>query len=161
MPIELPPLRARPSEIEPLARHLLARVGSIAGRSLALGADAIEVMVRHAWPGNVRQLENAIEHAVAVCRGQTIHAEDLPIDVREPGRTTRPVHGSPATHAAPASPPAPAGPVAAPHPGAEDDEASRLRAALEAHRWNRGAAAEALGMSRTTLWRKLRALGLV
>ena len=224
VPVELPPLRERQSEIEPLARFLLARISANAGRALILGPDAIDTMVRYTWPGNVRQLENALEFAVAMCRGQTIHAEDLPVELRSPQRAPAPrplppppvapapagwghhpspsggpwpvapsapawaaapsdaaawahhaapypaypAHAAPqppphAVHANPANPP-PTAPPAMPAPTAgapaEDDEAAQIRAALEAHRWNKSAAAEALGISRTTLWRKLRALGL-
>ncbi|MBL8788103.1 MAG: sigma-54-dependent Fis family transcriptional regulator [Deltaproteobacteria bacterium] len=172
VPIELPPLRERPGEVAPLAHHLLARVGAAAGRALLLGDDAIAVLEAYAWPGNVRQLENALEHAVAVCRGQTLHAEDLPNEVRDPRRATpsRPVDPELSIATQPRHLPAPAplrtapaiaGPQEAPLPHVSDaDEVSRIKAALEGHRWNRGAAAQALGMSRTTLWRKLRMLGL-
>ncbi|MFO0553625.1 MAG: sigma-54 dependent transcriptional regulator [Polyangiaceae bacterium] len=155
-PIELPPLRERIEEIPPLAHYLLARVSAASGRALMLGSDALEVLEQYPWPGNVRQLENALEHAVAMCRGQTIHAEDLPNEVRDPAR--RPALNG---RAAPTPPraPLPTHAEASP-PTMEGDELSRIKAALEAHHWNRGAAAQALGMSRTTLWRKLRALGL-
>lgn len=172
VPIELPPLRDRPGEIGPLAHHLLARVSAAGGRALSLGDDALASLEAYPWPGNVRQLENALEHALAMCRGQTIHAEDLPLEVRDPARRLPRVEAKPAR-------PTPARPVVAEQPGHTpvanpvdradpadpadpDDEAEseRIKAALEVHRWNRGAAAQALGMSRTTLWRKLRLLGL-
>ncbi len=81
-------------------------------------------------PGNVREIENAIEYAVAVGRGQTIQPEDLPIEVANGGNV------------ADALPP--------------DD----LRAVLERHHWRRMEAAKSLGMSRTTLWRRMREAGL-
>jgi len=173
VPVEIPPLRERPGEVAPLAHHLLARVGAAAGRALSLGDDALAALEAYAWPGNVRQLENALEHAVAVCRGQTIHAEDLPKEVRDPRRATParlvPPHSEVpiATQVALATPGGSSPPhTSPPHTSAshasdsDADEIERIKAALEAHRWNRGAAAQVLGMSRTTLWRKLRALGL-
>ena len=134
VPIEVPPLRQRREDIEPLAHHLLARVAARHGRELRFSPDALRAMLRYPWPGNVRELENAIEYAVAVVHGQTIHIEDLPIEVSEP---------------------APSLPVLA-----TTEETQSLRDALDAHRWNREDTARALGMSRTTLWRKMREAGL-
>ena len=136
VPIEIPPLRARREDIEPLARYLLARVAARHGRELRFSPDAIRALLRYSWPGNVRELENAIEYAVAVGPGQTIHPEDLPLEILEP---TKPMPIVPHTPAA---------------------EAELLRRALEEHRWQRDATARSLGISRTTLWRKMREAGL-
>ncbi len=145
LPIHIPPLRERREDIESLARHLLHRVSARHGRSLILGPDALHMLLRHRWPGNARELENALEYAVAVCRGQTLHAGDLPAEVQSP---TDPVART-------------AGRVAEGPPVPDDAaERERLRTALDAHRWNREDAARALGMSRTTLWRRMRELGL-
>jgi transcriptional regulator of acetoin/glycerol metabolism len=100
-------------------------------------------MLRFSWPGNVRELENAIEFGVAVCKGQTIHHEDLPAEVLREGALPR---------ATPAKAPDPQ------PPSGVGAEAERLRAALEAHHWRRDRAARALGISRSTLWRRLREL---
>ena len=139
VPIEIPPLRDRRDDIEPLARVLLARVAGRQGRSLRLSPDATRLLLDHDWPGNARELENALEYAVAVCRGQTILPEDLP---ELSGAT-----------AAPATP-------AAATPPADRAEADLLRAVLDAHHWRRGDAARALGISRSTLWRRMREAGL-
>ncbi len=92
VPIAIPPLRQRPEDVGPLAHHLLARITSRVGRALQLSPDALEVMARYPWPGNVRQLENALEYAVALCQGQTLQVEHLPpevrMDVLEPERAT-------------------------------------------------------------------------
>jgi transcriptional regulator with PAS, ATPase and Fis domain len=133
VPIELPPLRTRREDIEPLARYLLSRVAAHHNREVRFSPDAVRAMLRYSWPGNVRELENAIEYAVAVVRSQTIHAEDLPLEVNEP-----------------------AGP---PLVVSHEDTVS-LRASLDANHWNREATARALGISRTTLWRKMREAGL-
>jgi len=133
VPIELPPLRTRREDIEPLARYLLSRVAARHGREVRFAPDGIRAMLRYAWPGNVRELENAIEYAIAVVRGQTIHAEDLPLEVNEP-----------------------AAPVAV----ARTEDATSIRETLDAHKWNREETARALGISRTTLWRKMREAGL-
>ena len=92
------------------------------------------------------RFNHALEYAVAVSRGQTIHAADLPEEIirgrsgpSAPGRTAAVSTSS------------------GPDPSSERE---RVRASLDAHRWNRAEAARALGMSRTTLWRKMRELGL-
>ena len=155
VPIEVPPLRSRREDVEPLARTLLARVGERHGRALRLGPDALRALLGYPWPGNVRELENALEFAVAVARGQTIHAEDLPVEIL----AASPAQPSAET-AEPIALPAPAGPVPA-SALADTAERERLRSALAAHHWRRDEAARALGISRTTLWRRMRELDLV
>jgi DNA-binding NtrC family response regulator len=76
--IEVPPLRARPSDIPLLASHFLARYAKENGKQISGFSDeALERMVRYPWPGNVRELENAVERAVVVSRGELIRPEDL------------------------------------------------------------------------------------
>ena len=144
VPISIPSLRERREDVEPLAMHLLARVAGRQDRSLLLAPDALRVLLEYHWPGNARELENALEYAVAVCRGQTIHEDDLPIEVRGPHLARE--HGGAYV------------PVMASSADGEDLE--RIRRALDEHRWNRAETAIALGMSRTTLWRRMRELGL-
>jgi DNA-binding NtrC family response regulator len=151
VPIEIPPLRARREDIEPLATFLLARVGARQGRALRFSPEVLRLLLEHDWPGNVRELENVLEYAVAVCKGQTILPEDLPSEVsagyvdpyEETGR--------------PELAPRAAGNGSEP---AIEIDAARIRGALEACRWRRHEAARTLGISRTTLWRRMRALGL-
>jgi transcriptional regulator with GAF, ATPase, and Fis domain len=154
VPIEIPPLRERREDIEPLARHLLTRVAARHARSLFLSPPALRALLEYPWPGNARELENALEFAVAVCRGQTIHRGDLPLEVQEwhSGRTESP-DKSPHPSVA-------ADDHGAASEAAAEDERQRLKAALDAHRWSRARTARALGMSRTTLWRKMREFGL-
>jgi transcriptional regulator of acetoin/glycerol metabolism len=131
------------------------------GRALQFSPDALRALLRHDWPGNVRELENALEYAVAVCRGQTLLPEDLPELI--PQTSLAPAFASDSGELTPTrSPYPPEGrPGARPHPRADAQEVERLRRVLEDHRWNRGAAARALGISRTTLWRRLREAGLI
>ena len=150
VPIHIPPLRERPEDIEPLARHLLVRVGAREGRAVRLSPDALDALKRYAWPGNVRELENAVEYAVAVCQRQTVQVEDLPPELSAASERGA---GSRAEAAAAAAGVSRAGP-------AGDDEAARIRSVLEAHHWHHARAAAELGISRTTLWRRMRALGL-
>jgi DNA-binding NtrC family response regulator len=152
VPIEIPPLRERREDIEPLATFLLARVGARQGRALRFSPDVLRQLLEHTWPGNVRELENVLEYAVAVCKGQTILPEDLPGEV-----------GAAAPHSSGAGPrahgPLPTPPNGTHRAGAEAADAARVRGALEACRWRRNEAARVLGMSRTTLWRRMRELG--
>ena len=71
IPIHVPPLRERPTDIEPLARHFLRKFALQMGKPLSdFDAEALAALRRWTWPGNVRELENAIEHAVAVSDGR-------------------------------------------------------------------------------------------
>ena len=145
-PLELPPLRSRREDIEPMARLLLSRVGSRTGRALRLSPEAVRVLLSYEWPGNVRELENALEFAATVCQGQTLQPEDLPPEVIAAGPP-------PGEEPAPLARTRPTAPLPT-----EDDR--ELRAALELNRWNREATARALGVSRSTLWRRMRAASL-
>ena len=138
VPIEIPPLRARREDIEPLARLLLRRVGERHGRHLRLSPEVVRAFLDYAWPGNVQELETAIEYAIAVTKTAQIQLEDLPAEIA----------GRPAATAASAD-------------SLSVSEAQRLRAALETHRWRRQETASALGISRATLWRRMRELGLL
>jgi transcriptional regulator with PAS, ATPase and Fis domain len=146
VPIHIPPLRERPEDIEPLARHILQRVAARENRAVRLSPDAMRLLARHPWPGNVRELENAIEYAIAVCQRQTVQVEDLPPEIA--GDEAEP-------HSA-GNAPAPAATPDAAEPG----EIGKIRAALEANRWHHARTAADLGISRSTLWRKLKAHGL-
>jgi transcriptional regulator with PAS, ATPase and Fis domain len=140
VPIEIPPLRDRREDVEPLARALLARVGARQGRSLRLSPDAMRRLLAYEWPGNARELENALEYAVAVCHGQTILPEDLPEFA-----TGHSVAATPAVAATTSR---------------ERIDAEPLRSVLDTHHWRRNDAARALGISRSTLWRRMREAGL-
>jgi transcriptional regulator with PAS, ATPase and Fis domain len=145
VPIHIPPLRERPEDLEPLARHILQRVAARENRAVRFSPDALRVLARHPWPGNVRELENAVEYAIAVCQRQTVQVEDLPPEIA-------------ADEAPPPS--APGSPAPAPPEAEEPGEIGRIRAALEANRWHHARAAADLGISRSTLWRKMKAHGL-
>ena len=136
IPIEVPPLRARAEDVEPLAQHLLARIAARHGRELRLSPDAIRVLLRHTWPGNVRELEAAVEHGAVVAKGPTINPDDLSHEVTRSFDDPR-------------------------FRATDHGELQTIRAALDTHHWNREATARSLGMSRTTLWRKMRELRLV
>jgi DNA-binding NtrC family response regulator len=80
--ITLPPLRDRRGDIPLLANHALAKFGHLAeSRVKEIGREAMEVLLDYTWPGNVRQLESAIERAILLCEGETIMPRDLPQEV--------------------------------------------------------------------------------
>jgi transcriptional regulator with GAF, ATPase, and Fis domain len=157
-PIEVPRLRDRREDIEPIAKLLLGKAGARTGRALRFSPETVRVLLSHPWPGNVRELENALEFAATVCQGQTIQPEDLPPEVLEgagvpdgqgPTQAWSGGHGS-----------ASSGTGHGQAVQVPPEERAAVLAALEAHRWNRLETARALGMSRSTLWRRMRALGL-
>jgi sigma-54 dependent transcriptional regulator len=76
--VRLPPLRERPSDILPLARHFLAVYGAQLGLpAVLLAPDAVTSLERYPWPGNIRELENVINHALLICQGSVLHQGDL------------------------------------------------------------------------------------
>jgi transcriptional regulator with GAF, ATPase, and Fis domain len=157
-PIEVPPLRARREDVEPIARLLLSRAGARTGRELRLSPEAIRVLLSYGWPGNVRELENALEFAATVAQGQTIQPEDLPPEIAAPEAETHEPQPAEALAAAEASPARAQRALHLRRTTAGDRDV--IRQALEAAGWNRAEAAHALGISRSTLWRRMRALGL-
>lgn len=90
--IHLPPLRERPTDVLPLAEHLLQEVGRTVGRPAGrLAPDAVDALTEYRWPGNVRQLRNVLERATILCDGGLITAEHLllpPCDPAVTGATT-------------------------------------------------------------------------
>jgi len=89
--VTLPPLRERRGDIPLLANHALAKFGHLAdGRVKEIGREAMEVVLDYSWPGNVRQLESAIERAILLCEGEKVMPRDLPEEVlsrKTPGRS--------------------------------------------------------------------------
>jgi transcriptional regulator with GAF, ATPase, and Fis domain len=143
IPVQLPALRERRSDLPLLVDHLLDRFASLGkGKAATISPRAMAILMDHHWPGNVRELENALEHAVVCSRGSVIEPEALPRALLVPAQP-------------PAAPGAAVPPIL-PKPPA--DERERILRALESCRWNRGRAATYLGMDRTTLWRKMQRL---
>ncbi|MGC4093123.1 MAG: aliphatic sulfonate ABC transporter substrate-binding protein [Polyangiaceae bacterium] len=86
--LTLPPLRSRPGDILPLARHFLALHGQRTGRAAPrLSNGAEQRLLAHPWPGNIRELENAIEHALALCATPELRADDLELESATPACT--------------------------------------------------------------------------
>jgi DNA-binding NtrC family response regulator len=154
VPIEVPPLRERREDTPPLVHHLLSRITSQRGLVRRISPQAMRILLDYAWPGNVRELANVIEYAVAVARGETILPDDLPQEILHPAYRTSADPEESDNLAAPSQELTPV------QPEKRDPEAARLVAALEKHRWKRADAAQELGLSRSTLWRKIRELKL-
>ena len=150
MPLTLPPLRERPADVLALATHFVRRFGEQNGRPQAsLDDAALAALAAHRWPGNVRQLQNLVERLVVLADADRIGASDVE---RELGKAPLAAPAT-ATGAAPAAS-STADPTL---------DASRLKAekdaivqALERAKDNRTLAARLLGVSRRTLYNKLR-----
>ncbi|HEY0986620.1 MAG TPA: sigma 54-interacting transcriptional regulator [Kofleriaceae bacterium] len=145
----IPPLRRRISEIDRLARLFIARASRDAGLAVEpeLTDEALGLLLRYHWPGNIRELRNAVERAVYLTTDSAIRREHLPLEV-----LTRPP---------PAAPPPAASALSAGEPAASgDDDRSRLIDALLRCGGNQTEAARLLGISRRTLVSRLTTYGL-
>jgi PAS domain S-box-containing protein len=140
--LELPPLRRRKEDIPLLVAQFIERFNRIQGKTVpGIAAEALSLLMAHDWPGNVRELENVIERAFILCSEGLIRIGHLPEEVTAIGAST----------------------------GADSDvrsahdllDAQSIRAALERNGYNRLAAAKELGMHKTTLFRRIKKLGIV
>ncbi len=134
--VKLPPLRERRGDLPLLSRAFLAEHRAATGKEVEeIGAEAMAVLMAYPWPGNVRELRNALEFAVICARGSIVRPEDLPPELLEVGpsaSSSEPAH----------------------------DERERILTSLDRARGNRTQAAELLGISRATLYRRMRELGI-
>ena len=171
VPIPVPPLRDRPEDILPVADHLMKRLTVELGRpELTLSEEARVAMRAYAWPGNVRELANAIERAVIGAEGDTIREGDLVMDeelfipVHDQASGLRQAFTAPVAEAPPAARTLelPKGTLLI--PAGERDlariEAQIIRAVLSETGNQKSKAAEQLGINRTTLYNKLKELGI-
>lgn len=141
--IHLPPLRERLDDLPLLAGRILTRLNRTMGRQLqGLSPAALQVLGGYRFPGNVRELENILERAVIFAEGATIGPDDLDLGAARPGHT-----------AAAAEPAAFRGTL-------KEQEQRLIETALSRWEGNRTRAAEELGITRRTLFNKLRQLGL-
>jgi DNA-binding NtrC family response regulator len=163
VPIAVPPLRERPDDILPIAEHLLKRLAPELGRPGAKLSDGARAAMRaYVWPGNVREVANAVERAVITAEGDDIRADDLVMDERlaEPAASLSASVPAPTAPAVPAAPALPPGSLVIP-PGERNlarIEALLVRTALEEAGGQKSRAADMLGINRTTLYNKLKEL---
>ncbi len=128
----MPPLRERPADIEALTWHFVDELNARGARRIeAIEERVIEAMHHHDWPGNVRELQNVIQHAFAVGRGSVLRIDELTPELR----------GEP--------PPSP-------HRTQRSQEREHILEALRQTGGRKGEAAKLLGISRSTLWRRMR-----
>jgi len=147
--IGVPPLRARREDIPLLVETFLKRFNAETGKSISrISSEVNYCLMDYCWPGNVRELEHAIEHAFVTCQGDCINLFDLPVEIRmtelraatcrsrepEAGREVPPASGR----------------------SYRADTREGLIEALEAAGWNKAKAARLLGITRTTVWRKMK-----
>ena len=153
VPIELPPLRDRPADIPLLLDHFVDKFNRKLGRRVrAVAVDAAERLGRHAWPGNIRELENLMERVILLLDSEVVQLEDLPAEIR--GETSPPDLPSGDMPAAGES----LRDVVRVH--TQELERDLIRRALEATGWNVTHAAQRLGLSRKGLQLKLKDYGL-
>ena len=144
--LDVPSLRERVVDIEILAQDILRKLTSeYPGTAPHLSPRSLESLSAYAFPGNVRELENVLERALAMCEGDTIEPEDLGLRVEE--TTQEPTGNSDAI-------------AETLDEQLESQERDALTQALEQTRWNKTAAAELLGMSYRQLRYRLKKLGI-
>jgi two-component system response regulator HydG len=135
IPIQLPPLRDRQNDIPVLARHFLRVFAERQKKDIReFSTEAMRALLTYRWPGNVRELENTIEHAVVLAKGTAVEAVDFPPSMVRPASESTPP----------------------PSKSITDNEARLLREVLEECNWNKTEAAQRLGISRSTLYEKIR-----
>ncbi len=131
--IKVPPLRDRAEDIPIITFHYLKKISHINNKDIRrISPEALDTIETYPWPGNVRQLINALEHSAITCKGDTIEPGDLPEYIFSESKTG-------------------------------DDQSvdrNKLQAALDLHKGNRTLTAKYLGISRVTLWKRLKELGI-
>jgi transcriptional regulator with PAS, ATPase and Fis domain len=132
--IRIPPLRERAEDIPVLAYHYLKKIAAVNDKHVSgISPHALEVLQQYHWSGNVRQLINAIEHSVISCRAETVEVSDLPDYVFTNEKADETTAGL---------------------------DAGKIQAVLAKYRGNRTLAARHLGISRVTLWKKIKGSGI-
>jgi DNA-binding NtrC family response regulator len=145
IPIEIPPLRNRRDDIEPLIDYFIAKHSLSSNRKIrGLTSSARNLIMNYSWPGNVRQLESAIERAILLTEGDEIGVEDLPVEIRQQGQPANLIN------------------FKLPPEGIsfEELEKSLIIQAMEQTNWNITRAARLLGLSFRTLQYRLEKFGI-
>jgi PAS domain S-box-containing protein len=136
--LELPPLRERRADIPLLIDNILRRLSSARkAQANRISEEAMEILLNYDYPGNVRELENILEHALIICQEEVIGVKHLPIFLRKAMPAAGPEKGVSAQEGTPT-------------------EKERILEALKRHHWQRNEAARELHVDRTTLWRKMK-----
>ena len=140
VPIRVPALRERPQDIGELVSYFLAEFCTRNNfRPRAMDADVVSLLERYMWPGNVRELRNVVERMAILTPGDRITVDSIPLEMRQP-QASRPANGLQDVR--------------------DSAERERIRQALDQTDWNVSGAARLLGTERTSLHKRIRALGL-
>jgi len=141
VPFFIPPLRERPEDIEPLIHHFLDKVCKRSGKRIrSITPDVMDILRRHMWPGNIRELENVIEASVYFASGETITLEALPEYLRTTsvyqtdGKTLKQL--------------------------LEEAEKQIIQQSLQQHHFDKQKVAKALGISKSAMYEKIKKYGL-
>ncbi|MBM4326885.1 MAG: PAS domain S-box protein [Deltaproteobacteria bacterium] len=139
IPIVVPPLRERPGDVPLLVSHFIRQISARTGKCITgVDREAMEVLTRYNWPGNIRELINVIEYALVVCAGDTISRGDLPELTRASHTPLAPAHNA----------------------AMRRTSKERLIDALIVAKGKRGDAARVLGVSRQTVWSLIKKHGI-
>ena len=153
IPMEIPPLRDRAGDLPLLAAHFCRSQGKLLSQAVRLSGDVMSALAAYSWPGNVRELENAIACAAALCHAGNIQLVDLPSRIARANPAATP---PPPAAAVPAVLPVEAdAPAKSLHDFLRDKELEYMEMVIRRAGGNRARAAELLGISRATLYRKL------
>ncbi len=139
--LDLPPLNERREDIPLLIEHILKRLCALKRTTIErIAEDAMEVLLNYEYPGNVREMENILEHALIICQGDVIEKKHLPLFLQM-GVLSRAEMRTSASHGSDVL---------------RSDERTKILAALKRNDWHRSKTAKDLNMERTTLWRKMK-----
>ncbi len=172
--IELPSLRERPDDIPLLAEHFLRSAAMEFARDVdGFTTDAMSIMLAHRWPGNIRELENVIQRAVLLTKSKCIDCDSLPRSLLAPSNIA---NNAVAIHSAAGGTPSSQDTPSLYQPNAigkaravttqtlsealEGPEREIILEVLKANEWNRNVTADKLGINRTTLYKKMKKLGI-
>jgi len=143
--LELPPLRERRGDVPLLIEHIFSRLsGAKETRARRISEKAMEILLNYEYPGNIRELENILGHALIICRGESIEPSDLPISLQKSVPRAK----------------VPEELFTSPESPSRYSEKQRILEMLEQCDWHRGRTASELQMDRTTLWRKMKKYNL-
>ena len=161
--IGLPALRDRPADIPILARFFLRKIARISDKRVAdFDSDAMKLLELYSWPGNIRQLENVIIRTVFLAHANKISAKDLPAEIRHISGTELglPLNSCDSIETAPLPEQHPEVGQCYLRGALQEPERQLILRTLQQLQWNRSLAAEKLGINRTTLYKKMKRLGL-
>ena len=162
-PVHVPPLRERPEDIEPLVDYFVSRAAVSENKTIrGVSADALELLKSFSWPGNVRQVENAIFRAVVLSDAEILEVADFPQIAQRLGVAIAP---TPQAVSGDAGAPAPGDAIRAVDPSGsvrplKAVEEELIRFAIDRNGGHMSKVARQLGIGRSTLYRKIRELGL-